>query len=51
MHRTTNDKEARELLGLADSITKRLLKQMVEDDILIVERERNARKYSLSVKE
>ena len=41
------NKEARELLGLADSTTKRLLKGMVEQNLLIVEGERKARKYLL----
>ncbi len=44
---TISNKEARELLGLADSTTKRLLKDMVEKNILIVEGERKARKYLL----
>ena len=34
------NKEARELLGLADSTMKRILKEMVNEDILIVEGER-----------
>ena len=41
------NREARELLGLADSTTKRLLKGMVEQNLLIVEGERKARKYLL----
>ena len=41
------NKEARELLGLADSTIKRLLKGMVEQKLLIVEGERKARKYLL----
>lgn len=41
------NKEARELLGLADSTTKRLLKGMIEQNLLIVEGERKARKYLL----
>ncbi|MGN0333421.1 MAG: DeoR family transcriptional regulator [Lachnospiraceae bacterium] len=41
------NKEARELLGLADSTIKRLLKGMVEQNLLIVEGERKARKYLL----
>lgn len=41
------NKEARELLGLADSTTKRLLKKMVDEGILVVEGERKARKYLL----
>ena len=42
------NKEARELLGLADSTTKRLLKEMVQENILIMEGERKTRKYLLS---
>lgn len=42
------NKEARELLGLADSTTKRVLKEMVDEGILIVEGERKARKYLVS---
>lgn len=45
------NKEAREILGLADSTTKRLLKKMVEEHILTVEGERKARKYLLKNKE
>ena len=50
-HGTINNKAARELLGLADSTTKRLLKEMVEENILTVEGERKARKYLLKSKE
>ena len=46
-HGTISNKEARGLLGLADSTTKRLLKEMVEKNILTVEGERKARKYLL----
>lgn len=42
------NKEARELLGLADSTTKRILKEMVDEGVLIIEGERKARKYLLS---
>lgn len=42
-----SNKEAREILGLADSTTKRILKKMVEENILTVEGERKARKYLL----
>ena len=42
------NKAARELLGLADSTTKRILKEMVREDILKIEGERKARKYLLS---
>jgi len=43
--------EARELLGLADSTVKRLLKEMVEENILVIEGERKARRYLLNVEE
>ena len=46
-NRTINNKDARELLGLADSTTKRILKEMVDKGILIVEGERKTRKYLL----
>ena len=46
---TISNKEARVLLGLADSTTKRVLKEMVDENILIVEGERKARKYLLGV--
>ena len=39
------NKEARELLGVADSTIKRILKEMVNEDILIVEGERKSRRY------
>ena len=39
--------EARELLGLADSTVKRIMKEMVEENILLVEGERKARRYLL----
>ena len=42
-----SNKEARELLGLADSTTKRILKEMVEEELLIVQGERKIRKYLL----
>ena len=42
-----SNKEARELLGLADSTVKRILKEMVEEDLLVIEGERKARKYLL----
>ena len=41
------NKEARELLGLADSTTKRILKEMVEQDILVTEGNRKNRGYLL----
>ena len=43
--------EARELLGLADSTVKRLLKEMVEENILVIEGERKARRYLSNVEE
>ena len=42
-----SNKDAREILGLADSTTKRLLKKMVEENILTMEGEHKARKYLL----
>ncbi len=42
------NKKARELLGLADSTTKRVLKGMADEGILVVEGERKARKYRLN---
>lgn len=45
------NKEARELLSLADSTTKRVLKEMVNEGMLIVDGERKARKYLLKRKE
>ena len=41
------NKEARELLGLADSTTKRLLNELVKKEILKIEGERKARRYFL----
>ena len=41
------NKEARDLLGLADSTTKRLLREMVKEGILIMEGERITRRYTL----
>ena len=40
-----NNKKARDLLGLADSTTKRLLKQMTEEGLLKEQGERRARVY------
>lgn len=42
------NKETRELLGLADSTTKRILKEMAEEGILSIEGERKTRRYLLS---
>ena len=41
------NKEARELLGLADSTVKRVLGEMVEEGILMIEGERKTRRYLL----
>ena len=41
------NKQAREMLGLADSTTKRILKEMVMEGKLLIEGERKARKYLL----
>lgn len=40
-----SNKEARELLNLADSTVKRILKEMVKHDLLVVEGERKTRRY------
>lgn len=45
-----NNKEARELVGLAVSITKRVLKEMVEENILIVDGERKAQIFVEKIK-
>lgn len=45
------NREARELLSLADSTTKRVLKEMVNEGILVVDGERKARKYLLKCRE
>lgn len=47
--RITN-KDARELLGLAESTTKRILKQMVQEDLLEEQGERRTREYRLKNK-
>ena len=39
------NKEAREILGLADSTTKRFLKYMVETNLLLEKGQRKSRKY------
>lgn len=44
------NREAREILGLAESTTKRMLKEMVGENILIIEGERKTRRYLLSEK-
>lgn len=43
-----SNKEARELLGLADSTTKRILRTMVEKETLIVRGEKKARRYIMN---
>jgi DNA-binding MarR family transcriptional regulator len=40
--------QARELLNLAESTTKRLLKKMVEDGLLCVEGERKTTRYKIA---
>ena len=50
-HESISNKEARELLGLADSTVKRLLNKMVAENILAVEGERKARRYLLKREE
>ena len=45
---SVTNKEARDLLGLADSTTKRILKEMVDERLLVIEGERKARKYFLN---
>ena len=42
-----SNKEARKLLSLADSTAKRILKDMVEQGLLVVEGERKTRRYLL----
>lgn len=49
-HGSISNMEARELLGLADSTVKRLLKEMVEENILMVEGERKTRRYLIKDK-
>lgn len=44
-HGSITNKEAREILGLAESTTKRLLKELVEKGILRVDGEKKQRKY------
>ena len=41
------NKDARELLGLADSTAKRLLKEMVDENVLVGDGERKSRRYLL----
>lgn len=46
-HESISNKEARELFGLAESTTKRILKQMVEDGMIKEQGERKSRIYTL----
>ncbi len=48
---TISNREARELLGLADSTTKRILASLVEENVLVIEGERKMRKYFLKSEE
>lgn len=47
-HESITNKEARELLGLAESTTKRILKDMVKQGVLCEQGERKLRKYYLA---
>lgn len=44
-HENITNREARDLLGLADSTTRRILKQMVEEKLLTEQGERRMRTY------
>jgi predicted HTH transcriptional regulator len=44
---SVSNKEARELLSLADSTTKRVLNEMVNDGLLEVKGEKKSRRYYL----
>ena len=46
-HGAVTNKEAREMLGLAESTTKRLLKQMVQEELLKEQGEKKTRIYKL----
>lgn len=46
-HGAITNKEAREPLGLADSTTKRILKQMVQEGMLEEEGEKKSRVYKI----
>ena len=48
LHGKINNKEAREVLGLADSTVKRILKEMVDKNIIEIKGERKARIYLLA---
>ncbi|MCQ4635704.1 winged helix-turn-helix transcriptional regulator [Anaerovorax odorimutans] len=47
-HESITNKEARELLGLAESTTKRILKDLVKQGVLCEQGERKLRKYYLA---
>lgn len=44
-----SNKEARDILGLSESTTKRLLKTMVEEHLLDEEGERKSRRYIIII--
>lgn len=48
VHGEITNREARELLGLADSTTKRFLRQMVAQSLLVVEGTRKTTRYRLA---
>nr|WP_253262889.1 hypothetical protein [Enterococcus cecorum] len=48
VHGEITNREARELLGLADSTTKRFLRQMVAQSLLVVEGTRKMTRYRLA---
>lgn len=50
VHGEITNREARELLGLADSTTKRFLRQMVAQSLLVVEGTRKTTRYRLASK-
>jgi predicted HTH transcriptional regulator len=50
VHGEITNREARELLGLADSTTKRFLRQMVAQSLLVVEGTHKMTRYRLASK-
>lgn len=48
VHGEITNREARELLGLADSTTKRFLRKMVAQSLLVVEGTRKTTRYRLA---
>ena len=50
VHGEITNREARELLGLADSTTKRFLRKMVAQSLLVVEGTRKMTRYRLASK-